>query len=129
MDAPDTGLQRLNFFVAQRLAALRMTRGDLARRGGPNRSTLSKAISGARTMSTATLTRIDVALGWAPGSSAAILQGGTPTTRIARTASGDDCAADHAHVVTVLRTVESQLESCRNLLRELLIPGGGPHAG
>ena len=128
MDAPDTGLERLNFFVAQRLATLRMTRGDLARRGGPNRSTLSKAISGARTMSTATLTRIDVALGWAPGSSAAILQGGTPTTRVARTASGDVCG-DHAHVVTVLRTVESQLESCRNLLRELLIPGGGHHAG
>jgi hypothetical protein len=125
----DSGIARLDHFVSERLAVLRMTRGDLARRGGPNRSTLYKAISGSRTVSMATLARLDASLGWAPGSAAAILGGGSPRSRLPR-------SAEDAHVVTVLRAVDGMLNECRELLsdvrglvNELLTPAGGDRAG
>src|SRR2546425_3636510 len=105
VNTPDSGLERLDYFVTERLAVLRMTRGELARRGGPSRSTLNKAISGARALSPATLSRLDASLGWAPGSAAQILTGGTPASRLPRTPGGDLCSAEHAHVITVLGTV------------------------
>src|ERR1700744_4278288 len=112
VNIPDSGMARLDHFVSERLAVLRMTRGDLARRGGPNRSTLYKAISGSRTVSIATLARVDAALGWAPGSAAAILGGGTPRSRLPR-------SAEDAHVVTVLRAVDGMLNECRELLTDV----------
>jgi hypothetical protein len=122
-------LARLDYFVCERLAVLRMTRGELARRGGPNRSTLHKAISGSRTVSMATLARLDASLGWTPGSAAAILGGGAPQSRLPR-------SAEDAHLRTVLRAVDGMLVECRELLtdvrglvNELLKPAGGDRAG
>lgn len=40
--APNDGPARLDYFVSERLAVLHMSRVELARRGGPNRSTLHK---------------------------------------------------------------------------------------
>ncbi|MGV7254579.1 helix-turn-helix domain-containing protein [Mycobacterium kansasii] len=122
MNTPDRGLARLDYFVSERLAALRISRGELARRGGPSRSTLNKAMSAARIVSPATLSRLDASLGWAPGSAAAILDGGTPTCRLPRTVGGDLCSAEHAHVITVLSTVFGMLEDASDLLAELLAP-------
>ncbi|MBY0441862.1 MAG: helix-turn-helix domain-containing protein [Mycobacteriaceae bacterium] len=129
MNAPDCGLARLDYFVGERLAMLRMTRGELARRGGPNRSTLHKAISGSRTVSMATLARLDASLGWAPGSAMQILDGGTPQSRVPR-------SAEDARVLPVLRAVDSMLDECRGLLTdvrglvdELLNTTGGNRAG
>lgn len=119
-------MARLDYFVALRLAALRINRAELARRGGPSRSTLNKAISGARPLSVATLMRLDASLGWAPGSAGAIIGGGEPAARLPRTGAGDACSAEHAHVVTVLQTVEGMLGDCRRLVAELLSTG---HAG
>lgn len=129
VNIPDSGLARLDHFVGERLAVLRITRGELARRGGPNRSTLYKAISASRTVSMTTLARLDASLGWAPGSAAAILNGGTPQSRLRH-------SSEDAHVQTVLRAVDGMLDECRGLLadvrglvNELLSPAGGDHAG
>ena len=129
VNVPDHGLARLDHFVSERLAVLRMTRDELARRGGPNRSTLHKAISGSRTVSMATLARLDASLGWTPGSAAAILHGGTPQSRLPRT-------AEDTYVLTVLRAVDSMLKECRELLtdvrglvNELVTSAGGDCAG
>jgi hypothetical protein len=129
MDVPDCGVVRLDYFVARRLAMLRITRGELARRGGPSRSTLNKAITGARPLSAATLMRLDASLGWAPGSAAAILDGGAPAARLPRTGPGDLCSAEHAHVLKVLHTLEDMLGDCRELVSELLSTPGGSRAG
>ena len=80
VNAPNEGPARLDFYVSERLAVLHMTRAELARRGGPNRSTLHKSTTGSRSMSAATLARLDEALGWAHGSARAILDGGEPVT-------------------------------------------------
>jgi len=120
VNAPDSGVARLDYFVARRLAMLRISRGELARRGGPSRSTLNKAITGARPLSAATLMRLDASLGWAPGSATAILRGGTPSARLPRTRAGDVCSAEHAHVLKVLHTLEDMLGDCRELVSELL---------
>lgn len=129
VNVPDSGLARLDHFVGERLAVLRMTRGELTRRGGPNRSTLHKAISASRTVSMATLARLDASLGWTPGSAAAILNGGIPQSRLPR-------SAEDTYVLTVLRAVDGMLKECRELLtdvrglvHELLTPVGGDHAG
>ena len=113
----------MDHFVARRLAVLRINRAELARRGGPSRSTLNKAITGARRLSAATLMRLDASLGWAPGSAAAIVAGGEPAARLPRTGAGDACSAEHAHVLTVLHTVEGMLGDCRQLVAELLSTG------
>lgn len=108
---------------------LRMTRDELARRGGPNRSTLHKAISGSRTVSMATLARLDTSLGWAPGSAALVLDGGTPQSRLSR-------SVEDARVLPVLRAVDNMLDECRGLLvdvrglvDELLNTAGSDRAG
>ncbi len=129
VDAPDSGVARLDYFVARRLAMLRISRGELARRGGPSRSTLNKAITGARPLSAATLMRLDASLGWAPGSATAILGGGSPSARLPRTGAGDVCSAEHAHVLKVLHTLEGLLGDCRELVDELLSTSGATRAG
>ena len=129
VDAPESGTARLDYFVTRRLAMLRVSRGELARRGGPSRSTLNKAIMGGRPVSAATLVRLDASLGWAPGSAAATLGGGTPSARIPRTGLGDACSADHAHVLKVLHTLADMLGDCRELVSELLATPGGSRVG
>ncbi|MCA4761167.1 hypothetical protein KXD96_27345 [Mycobacterium sp. SMC-2] len=117
MNAPVDGPARLDYHISERLAVLHMTRAELARRGGPNRSTLHKSSSGSRSMSVATLARLDEALGWAHGSSRAILDGGVPVTP----------PPQDIHVRTVLHAVEGLVGEChailtdaRQLLTELL---------
>jgi hypothetical protein len=129
VDAPDRGVARLDYFVARRPVMLRISRGELARRGGPSRSTLSKAITEARPLSAATLIRLDASLGWAPGSATAILDGGSPAARLPRTpGAGDICSAEHAHVLKVLHTLEGLLGDCRELVDELLSTLGATRA-
>jgi hypothetical protein len=108
VNAPNDGPPRLDYFVSERLAVLHMSRVELARRGGPNRSTLHKSSNGSRTMSLATLMRLDEALGWAPGSSKAILDGGVPAT----------APPQDTHVRTVLHAVESLVEQCHSILAD-----------
>jgi hypothetical protein len=117
VNAPNDGPARLDYFISERLAVLHMSRVELARRGGPNRSTLHKSSNGSRTLSLATLMRLDEALGWAHGSSRAILDGGVPATP----------PPQDIHARTVLHAVEGLVEQChstladaRHLLTELL---------
>lgn len=122
---PASGPARLDHYVSERLALLRMTRAELSRRGGPDRSTLRKAHAGDRLLSTSTLTRLDEALGWAPGSSASILNGGKPV-----------CThRQDPHLRVVLEAVETLITEChgvlgdvRTLLSELLVPEAAHHA-
>lgn len=128
MNAPENGPARLDFYVSERLAVLHMTRAELARRGGPNRSTLHKSTTGSRSMSPATLARLDEALGWAPGSARAVLDGGEPVTPQHHDAS--------AHTVLVaaeglIRDAGVILADAGLLLSELLARPTAPvdHAG
>lgn len=125
VNAPLSGLDRLDHFVTERLALLRINRDELARRGGPQRSTLRKAKTGSRTPSLVTLTRLDEALGWALGSSAAIIEGGEPVYAQQR----------DPQVRTVLEAAESIISECnamladaRTLLAEVLKTADARHA-
>ena len=129
VEIPDAGVPRLQHFVAERLATLRISRDELARRGGPHRSTLNKSFNSPRGVSRATLARLDASLGWAPGSAARILQGGVPVSRL-------HFGPDQAHVMTVLRATNDLLNDCvellsdtRELVQGLLTPADGNHRG
>jgi hypothetical protein len=108
VNTPKDGPARLDHFVSERLAVRHMSRAELARRGGPNRSTLHKSSNGSRTMSLATLARLDEALGWAHGSSRTILEGGLPATP----------PPQDTHVRTVLHAVEDLVEQCHSILAD-----------
>jgi hypothetical protein len=119
-DIPDSGVARLDYFVRRRTSTLRISHYELARRGGPNRTTLHKAVNGTGRLRESTLARIDGTLGWAPGSSAQILAGGDPQTQMV---SGP---ADE-HVVTVLRAATAMvddavelLSTAKDLMRDLI---------
>jgi hypothetical protein len=106
VNIPALGPARLDHYVSIRLGELRMTRVELDRRGGPNRSTLHKATTGDRTMSPRTLARLDQELGWAQGTSATILNGGEPI-----------CAStEAAHIQTVLKVCEDLVEQSVGVL-------------
>lgn len=109
VDIPDSGVARLDYFVRRRTSTLRISNYELARRGGPNRTTLHKAVNGTGRLRESTLARIDGALGWAPGSSAHILAGGDPQTQMV---SGPD----DEHVVTVLRAATAMVDNAVELL-------------
>ncbi|MDP7732946.1 MULTISPECIES: XRE family transcriptional regulator [Mycobacterium] len=109
MNIPLSGPARLDHFVSERLALLRMSRDDLSRRGGPERSTLHKAKTGSRRPTLATLTRLDESLGWARGSAAAILEGGEPVSSQLR---------DDEQARSVLTVVEGLFEQCYTLLND-----------
>ena len=79
---PDAGTGRLLFFLEQRLAQLRWTREDLAANGGPSPSTVYKSLAGGRTPTPRTLARLEIALGWAAGSTQRILAGEAPALAI-----------------------------------------------
>jgi hypothetical protein len=106
---PDAGVARLDYFVRRRTSTLRISNYELARRGGPNRTTLHKAVNGTGRLRESTLARIDGTLGWAPGSSAQILAGGDPQTLMV---SGPD----DEHVVTVLRAATAMVDNAVELL-------------
>lgn len=118
--APPAGPARLDHFLRRRIAQMRISPRELARRGGPNRTTLHKAINGTGRLRESTLTRIDAALGWVPGSAAAIIAGGLPQTRMA-------AAPDDEHTITVMNAALDMLGdatdllvNAQNLLQELV---------
>ena len=109
VDIPDSRVARLDYFVRRRISTLGISNYELARRGGPNRTTLHKAVNGTGRLRESTLARIDGTLGWAPGSSAQILAGGDPQTQMV---SGPD----DEHVVTVLRAATAMVDNAVELL-------------
>lgn len=116
----ENGPARLDHFVRRRTAQMRISPRELSSRGGPNRTTLHKAINGTGRLRESTLTRIDNSLGWAPGSAARILAGGLPETRM--TTSGHD---DHAVTVItasldILHEVKELVDKAEGLLQELI---------
>jgi hypothetical protein len=122
MEAPEHGIERLHHFVTERRRALGISRAQMFARGGPSPSTMNKALTGTRGLSRTTLERIDRALGWAPGSAATAMDGGTPTSHIPAPEAG--CPA-HEHVVAVLESVRTQLHTADQLVADLL---GSSHA-
>lgn len=77
MPTPD--VQRLAELVRQRRIALDLTQTDVAARGGPSDTTLGKVESAVGTPNRQTLMKLDVGLGWTPGSARRVLDGGEPT--------------------------------------------------
>jgi hypothetical protein len=75
-------MERLMFFIQHRLAQLGWSRDDLAAAGGPSPSTLYKAHRGGRELAERTLARLELALGWQPGSAQRIVDGGAPSLRV-----------------------------------------------
>lgn len=86
MTAPAEGIDRLIHFVEARLAQLKLSKTEVARRGGPAVDTLTKARrrQGQNTPTVATLLRLDAVLGWQPGSAAVAMVGGNPLSLLAR---------------------------------------------
>ena len=70
------------FFIQHRLVQLNWTRDDLAAAGGPSPSTLYKAHRAGRELAERTLARLELALGWQPGSAQRIVDGGSPALRM-----------------------------------------------
>lgn len=93
---------------------------ELARRGGPNRTTLHKAINGTGRLRESTLIRIDTALGWAEGSAAVILSGGHPQTRIAAVDNDDLIVTVLNAALTMLGDATDLLVNTQSLLQELV---------
>lgn len=122
MDVPTNGAERLNYYVTARRRFLGVTRVELYQRGGPSPSTMNKAVSGSRNLSRASLDRLDRALGWAPGSSAAVLDGGTPTSHMSTPGACELAGGHHAHVLTVINAVRGHLRQAEQLLGEVIDP-------
>jgi hypothetical protein len=75
-------MERLMFFIQHRLAQLSWSRDDLAAAGGPSPSTLYKAHRGGRELAERTMARLELALGWQPGSAQRVVDGGAPALRV-----------------------------------------------
>ncbi|GAB5901210.1 hypothetical protein OKHIL_70190 [Mycolicibacterium mageritense] len=116
----DSGPARLDHFVRRRTAQMRISPRELASRGGPNRTTLHKAINGTGRLRESTLTRIDNSLGWAPGSAARILAGGEPETRIATTGNDDHAVTVITASLDILNEVKELVVKAEVLLQELI---------
>ena len=123
MEAPEQGIERLHHFVTERRRALNISRTQMYARGGPSPSTMNKALTGTRGLTRSTLERVDRALGWVPGSAAAVMAGGTPTSRVP--APSDTGCPAHEHVVVVLESLRAQLLTAGRLVDDLL---GSSHA-
>ena len=130
MTVPTDGVPRLMHFVDARLAQLKMSKEEAARRGFPDPSTLSKVRdrNTQRTPTVRTLLRIDNGLGWQPGSAAVVLLGGFPLTVTARATVATRTRAHKARPVTAEEVVSrlldqlgSQIEAAR---REVKIVAG-----
>ncbi|WP_067859650.1 transcriptional regulator [Mycolicibacterium wolinskyi] len=118
--APPSGPARLDYYVRRRCAQMRIGPRELARRGGPNRTTLHKAINGTGRLRESTLIRIDTALGWAEGSAAVILSGGHPQTRIAAVDNDDLIVTVLNAALTMLGDATDLLVNTQSLLQELV---------
>lgn len=105
---PETGSERLLFFLEQRLAQLWWSRENLAAQGGPSPSTVYKSLLGGREPTERTLARLELALGSQAGSSRRILSGGAPAMSLKpeldTVAGRIDSDLQHAEDVGVRRT-------------------------
>jgi hypothetical protein len=103
-------------FVDARLAQLRMSKEEAARRGFPNPSTLAKVRDRdtQNTPTVRTLLRIDRTLGWQPGSAAVVLLGGNPLTVTARTTRAVRARERAAKPMTADEVVSRLLEQLRD---------------
>lgn len=118
MTVPADGVARLLSFVDGRLETLRMTKEDIAARGGPEASTLHKVLhrNSQNTPRVRTLLRLDLSLGWEPGSSAAVLLGGYPlsvTARAGRTADGARPVSADEVVARLLDRLKGHIDETR----------------
>src|SRR5262245_35907313 len=98
------------FFLQRRLVELQWSRDDLAAAGGPAPSTLYKAQREGRELHERTLARLELVLGWQPGSAQRVMAGGAPSvvvSNLAETASARiDTALRGAQDEGVRRTAE-----------------------
>lgn len=86
-------LKRLGRYVLARRESLGLTQGQVAERGGPSDTTLTKIENGTGPLpSKVTLKRLDKALEWEPGGAHQILEGGEPG--IARPVTSRDVGID-----------------------------------
>jgi hypothetical protein len=91
VSATNEDWKRLAAYIKDRRDALDMTQGDVRAAGGPSVTTLQKLELAARTAyRRGTLTAVDRALKWRPGSSRAILKGDEPTPLDDRTPAETD---------------------------------------
>lgn len=102
VEIPERGLARLDVFVRRRLAVKRMTWAGFAETAALSRATLHRAVKQSREMRPATLAKIDVALDWPIGTSAHVIDGGTPPI-------DEAYRGDHAQVDARLQHIEHLL--------------------
>lgn len=80
VDTDTRDWKRLGHYAQQRREQLGLTQQEVAARGGPSTATLRIIESGVEgSYRVKTLRQLDVGLGWAPGSSSAVLRGLEPT--------------------------------------------------
>lgn len=79
-NAPEPALKRFGDIVRERRQALRLSQEDVTARGGPSDTTLTKIenVEWNPTRPNETLRKLDVGLGWEPGSARRVLDGGEP---------------------------------------------------
>ena len=96
------------FFIQHRLAQLGWSRDDLAAAGGPSPSTLYKAHRGGRDLAERTVARLELALGWQPGSAQRVVDGGAPSLlvfeHVQTVSESIDVAMSHDEDAGVRRT-------------------------
>ncbi|MFF0818064.1 helix-turn-helix domain-containing protein [Rhodococcus sp. NPDC003318] len=75
-------IARLGTFMSARRVELALTFEQVAERGGPSPKSFTRIVRGLKPRPTGTtLAKIDQGLGWAQGSAAAVLAGGTPSEK------------------------------------------------
>lgn len=95
--------------IREAVAASGLTQVQIMERGGPSDTTLRKIMEGEEVgISAMTMRKLDAGLGWKPGSSVRVYQGGEPTTLT-------PAAAQSAQSRSVL---EAALEQSLRLMRE-----------
>lgn len=122
-------LQRLATAVKQRRAELGLAQGDLSGRGGPSIVTVGQIERGQiEKPQASTLSRLDKALRWAPGTAAAVLAGAKAPT----VGPGNDDGSHVTHsraddiparvtddeLLAMIRQQRTQLDEIERRLRE-----------
>ncbi|MGI6797989.1 helix-turn-helix domain-containing protein [Gordonia sihwensis] len=112
---------RLGRFVKDRREELGLRQDELGRRGGPSTTTLTKVENAVTPqLAAVTLLRLDMGLGWEPGSSARVLAGGHPSVVSGESVADREVAP--AGVETLLEASLHLLRSGRgDLARPLLV--------
>jgi hypothetical protein len=116
---PVDGPGRLAQLVWRRRTELGLSRLQVKERGGPSIPTLSDIEqTTVRTVSASTLGKLDVGLGWQPGSAAEILNGGDPRPleasdkhQVAQATHGPDVVQVGVSVIVELLAVSQDLET------------------